>query len=99
MGTLSMLSGECKKCPNVKECNNKRRVACAFIEMPKKLSSGCNTSLTSKIVAPMARTRTPITIKMGEYCNINTSLEEINERIAEDFNKKIFNLNCAFNKS
>ncbi|WP_254904607.1 hypothetical protein [Clostridium tyrobutyricum] len=37
MSSISKLSKKCRKCPNMKSCNNKRIEACTFIEMPEKL--------------------------------------------------------------
>lgn len=41
-----------------------------------------------------SREHTPITINMGGYGNIETSIEAINEQIKKDFYKK---LSCNFN--
>jgi hypothetical protein len=85
MATLSRTAEKCRKCPNVKNCNNKRLEACALAELPKK---------TGIAVIPMTNSITPIIIKQGEYGNIHTSLEEVNEKIA-----KALSVNaCYFNK-
>lgn len=85
MATLSRTAEKCRKCPNVKNCNNKRLEACALAELPKK---------TGIAVIPMTNPITPITIKMGEYGDIHASIEEINEKIA-----KALSVNaCYFNK-
>jgi len=97
MSSVSRLSEKCRKCPNVKKCNNKRIEACAYMEMPKKLLSGCSTSLTSKLVAPTARTCTPITIKMGEHGNINTSLEEIQKQAEQKIYRALQVPSCILN--
>lgn len=85
MATLSRTAEKCRKCPNVKNCNNKRLEACAMAELPKE---------TGIAVLPMTNAITPIIIKQGEYGDIHTSLEEINEKIA-----KALSVNaCYFNK-
>jgi len=48
---------------------------------------------TEPLTQPLSRKYTSVTINMGEYGNINTSLEQINNQI-----NKAFQINCAFNK-
>ncbi|NOV59821.1 hypothetical protein B0H69_002479 [Clostridium beijerinckii] len=36
MQTLSKTAEQSRKCPNVKNCNNKRIEACALAELPKQ---------------------------------------------------------------
>jgi len=85
MAILSRTAEKCRKCPNVKKCNNKRLEACALAELPKQ---------TEVVVMPMTNPITPIVIKMGEYGDIHTSMEEINDKIA-----KALSVNaCYFNK-
>ena len=98
MSSISRLSEKCKKCPNVKKCNNKRMEACTFMEMPKKLSNSCSAPLTSTLSAPMARAHNLVTIKMGDYGDINTSMEEIKELIEKRFYGNIFDMKCSFNR-
>ena len=94
MATLSRTAEKCRKCPNVKKCNNKRLEACALAEFPKQVSVNLTAPLTGNTVVQMSNPITPIVIKMGEYGNIHTSMEEINEKIA-----KALSVNaCYFNK-
>lgn len=99
MSSISKLSKKCRKCHNVKSCSNKRIEACAFIKLPEKLSNACIAPSTSPLMAPVARVRNPVTIKMGDYGTINTSLEEIKEKIEKQFYGNAFDVNCSFNKS
>lgn len=99
MPTLSKLSDECKKCSNVKTCNNKRMAMCAVSEMAKQTAANLTAPLTSPLAAPIARPYTPITINIGEYGTIDTSLEEIKEKIAKSFMINSINMNCNSNKS
>lgn len=86
MPTLSRTAEQCRKCSNVKNCNNKRLEACAMAELPNQ---------TEIAVQPITNPITPIIIKQGKYGDIHTSLEEINEKIA-----KALSVNaCYFNKS
>ena len=83
MSTLSRTAEQCRKCPNVKDCNNKRLEACALAELPKQASVNLTAPLTGLSTLPMAKTVTPIIIHMGEYGDINTTMQEINEKIAK----------------
>lgn len=85
MGAISKLSEKCMECPKVKNCNNKRKEACAYMPLPKKLSKDTINPLTNPLIEPAAKPRTPIIIKMGEYGDIHTSLEQIHENIMKSF--------------
>lgn len=98
MGAISRLSEKCKKCPHVDYCNDKRLEACAFVKMPGNASIKHTAPVISMSAIPMAMTHTPITINMGNYESINTSMEEINEKIKKQFYKNAFNINCGFNR-
>lgn len=85
---VSKLSAKCQNCKLVDVCDNKRMAACATLP------------LIEQITAPMAREYTPITINMGEYGTINTSAEEIKEKINKSIEEKLYKgLYCGFNKS
>lgn len=92
--TISKLSDECKKCPHVNDCDNKRMVACAMRELKPNIVDA-TAPITMPLAQPMWRIEHPITINMGEYGAIDTSLEEIAEKLKKDFYK---NLNCSFSK-
>ncbi|MEY7998615.1 hypothetical protein AB8U03_00115 [Clostridium sp. Mt-5] len=99
MCSISRLSEKCRKCPNVKNCNDKRREACAFMKLPKKLLNNCTSPLTNSLMEPAAKPYTPITIKMGEYGDIHTSLEQIHENIMKSFMLNPISMNSGLNKS
>lgn len=99
MSSISRLSEKCRKCHNVKKCNNKRIEACTFIEIPEKASINHVAPVTSSLMAPVVRVRNPVTIKMGDYGTINTSSEEIREKIEKQFYRNTFNMKCGFDKS
>ena len=94
MNVVSKLHEKCEKCKCRENCNNKRMVACALAEIPKSNMKNATLPNTVPLAQPAARKHTPITIKMGEYGNINTSMEQIAERI-----NKTLQINCAFNES
>lgn len=86
--TISKISVKCQNCKLVDVCDNKRMAACATLP------------LAGQITAPMAREHTPINIIMGEYGTINTSAEEIREKINKSIKEKLYQgLHCGFNKS
>ncbi|APM39394.1 hypothetical protein [Clostridium kluyveri] len=99
MASISKLAEKCKKCPHVDYCNDKRMEACAFVKISEKASVNHTVPVTASLMAPMARPYTPITINMGEYGNINTSMEEIKEKIKKQFYRNAFSIKCSFNKS
>ena len=83
MQTLSRTAEKCRKCSNAKNCNNKRMEACALAELPNQASASLTVPLTGLSALSMSNPVTPITIKMGEYGDIHTTLEEINKNIAK----------------
>ncbi len=93
MKTISKLSDECRKCSYLDECNNKRMAACAIEEYKPNMDSA--TVLTAIPLSQPVKRIDPITINMGESGTINTSLEEIAEKLKKDFYK---HLNCSFNR-
>ncbi len=92
--TISKLSDRCRKCSYLDECNNKRMVACTITEYKPNMSS-TTVPMSTPISQPVKSVENPITINMGESGTINTSLEEIADRLKKDF----YNLlNCSFNR-
>lgn len=94
MTIISKPHDKCKKCEHKDSCDDKRMVACRLTEMQRPIMKSVATPIAENFAQPITRKHTPITIKIGEYGNINTSLEQI----AEQINKE-FKINCAFNKS
>lgn len=95
MYLISKLSGECKKCPNKDTCNNKRMVACEVAEVENhKLMSNASAPLTNPLSNPILNKVTPITIHMGEYGDIHTTMEEIKKQVEKSLMINI----CDFSK-
>lgn len=69
-------------------------VACAMKEYKPNMASATVPTATP-LSQPVKRVEHPITINMGESGIINTSLEEIAEKLKKDFYK---HLNCSFNR-
>lgn len=89
MATLSKLDSRCKKCKHKDSCNNKRMMACALAEMPKPDMKNAALPNVEPLAQPASRKHTPITIKIGKYGNINTSMEQITENINKQFTLKL----------
>lgn len=91
MAPLSKLSSECQKCPHINNCDNKRMAACAISEWKPCVVEPI-APITTPLVQPMTREEHQITINMGEYGKIDTSLEEITKKIERDFYRKAFDI-------
>ena len=98
MQTISKLSDKCKSCSNVDNCDNKRMVACAMKEFKPNIANAIAHTTMSPI-QPVLRIEHPITINIGYYGTIDTSLEDIADNLNKDLYKDIFNVNCSFIKS
>lgn len=93
---ISKLHEKCQKCEYKDECDEKRMVACAIITELPPLNENASMPIVAGISMPVARVVTPITINMGEYGVINTSLEELKKELEEDFYRQI---RCDFRRS
>lgn len=90
MSTLSKLSEKCKKCSMFEICNNKRMEAETYMaKNPNNLIEKCSAPLANQAMVSVVRIRNPITIKLGDYGSINTSMEEIREKIERQFLKSM----------
>lgn len=95
MSTLIKLHEKCNKCKYKDSCDNKRMIACEIAELPKpNMMSSCIPN-TESLTQPLLIPNTPITINMGEYGTINTSLEEIQEQLKREFYKDL-NIGCNY---
>ncbi|AOY53856.1 hypothetical protein [Clostridium perfringens] len=87
---LSKMDKKCKNCKHKDNCDNKRMVACSVAEIPQ--ANMISATFTDNMVPcgqPLMRKETPITINMGEFGKIETSLEEISESLKKDFYKEL----------
>lgn len=90
MTALSKLHNKCVNCKYKNICDNKRMVACNLTELSQSnMKSAIDANNTISCSQPLAREYTPITINMGEYGIIETSLEEISEGLRNDLNQKL----------
>lgn len=86
---LSKMHKRCKKCKYKNICDNKRMVACNIAEIPPANMISDTANNMSPYGQPLMRKYTPITINMGEFGKIETSLEEISESLTKDLYKKL----------
>lgn len=89
MPSLSKIHGKCKDCKHKDSCTNKKMVACiadTTVENNTQCISRDNTEYRSQ---PAHLKCTPITINMGEYGNINTTIEEIKKQLKKDSEKEL----------
>ncbi|MDU3597750.1 MAG: hypothetical protein E7F68_22070 [Clostridium butyricum] len=94
MGSISKLSDKCEKCHYKDTCDNKRMVACAVVEQENnKLMDNVAAPLTNPLGNPMSNKVIPITIYMGEYGNIHTTMESIKEQVEKQLRIDV----CSFN--
>ena len=90
MTIISKLHEKCKKCKYKDSCNDKRMVACRLAEMQKPIMKSAAAPIAETFAQPIARKHTPITINMGEYGKIETSLEELQEQFKRDLEKELY---------
>ncbi|HDK7179211.1 TPA: hypothetical protein PTW06_000981 [Clostridium botulinum] len=76
MTTLSKSHEKCEKCKDKDNCDNKRMVACRFDEIPRPKIEKMTIPNAQPLCQPIYA---PITINMGGYEAIDTTLEEINK--------------------
>lgn len=95
MSTLTKLYEKCNKCKYKDSCDNKRMIACEIAELPKSNMMSSCVSNTELLTQPLLILNNPITINMGEYGTINTSLEEIQKQIKREFYKDL-NIGCNY---
>lgn len=95
MSTLSKLHEKCNKCKYKESCDNKRMMTCEIAELPKSSMMSLSNHNTESLSYPLLIPHTPITINMGAYGVIETSLEEIQEQLKKDFYKDL-NIGCNY---
>ena len=77
---LSKMAKECKECSFKNICNRKKMVA--YAQAPNSMSN------REQLSQPMGVKHTPITINLGGGEQIQTSLEDLEKQMLEDFYKK-----------
>lgn len=86
IANLSKIDSRCEKCKHKDSCNNKRMVAYKLDEMPKINMKSATIPNNQPLTQPLSIKHTTITVKMGEYGTIHTSLEEV----VENLNRKLY---------
>lgn len=95
MSSLSKLYEKCNKCKEKDSCDNKIMITCGISELPKSNMMSLSIPNTEPLAQPLLIPNTPITINMGECGTINTSLEEIQEKLKREFYKDL-NIGCTY---
>lgn len=88
---ISKLSDICEKCKRVSDCNEKRMIACSYIN---STSVNMETKMDQINIQPIMRET--ITINTGENAlgKVDTFRDELIKKIKEDIYRA-----CGFNKS
>lgn len=94
MSSLSKLREKCNKCKYKNSCDNKRMIACEIAKLPEPNIMSSSIPNAEPLAQSLLMPNIPITINMGEYGTINTTLEEIQGKIKKEFYK---DLNVGFN--
>jgi hypothetical protein len=89
MASISKTSDKCMKCPHVDNCDEKRMVACALMEVDFKPN-------IAESNATMNTTMNAIQIT-NSIINDKTISTQIEEQFKKDFYKR-YNFLCDFNK-
>lgn len=88
MQTISKLSDECKKCPHVDDCDNKRMEACSMMEWKPQINIPNNINGQA-----MQINNNIVIIDVGKH--ENNSAKEIIEKLEKDIYRS---LGCPFTK-
>lgn len=89
---LSELAPECSICEHVNDCDEKRMVACAYLQRPQILSPVL-ADLTAPLTEDILVKHDYRDIKIGENTTVTIDLEDLKRQLEKDFYK---HLNCQF---
>ena len=87
MSSISRLSRKCCSCPYVSKCSMKRLESEAYMVEPNLAASAAVPS-GAEMVQPMAVKHDYRNIKVSEGVTITIDVEELKERMREDFYRK-----------
>ena len=88
MSSISRLSRKCRSCPYVSKCSMKRLESEAYMVEPNLAASAAVPS-GAEMVQPMAVKHDYRNIKVSEGVTITIDVEELKERMREDFYRKV----------
>lgn len=87
MPTLSRLSEECRKCPFVSKCDNKRMEAMAYLE--PKVAASASVDYTAPVIADILVKHDYRDIKVGDNSTFTIDVEEFKRQMKKDFYRKM----------
>lgn len=83
MPTISRLCEQCRKCPFVSKCNNKRMQAMEYLE--PKVTDSASVDYASPVLADILVKHDYRDIKVGENTTITIDVEEFKRQMKKDF--------------
>lgn len=87
MSSISRLSQKCRSCPYVSKCSMKRLESEAYME--PNLAASSTVPSGAEMIQPMAVKHDYRDIKISEGVTITIDIEELKERMREDFYRKM----------
>lgn len=87
MQTISRLSEECRKCPFVSKCDNKRMEAMLYME--PNVASSASVDYVAPVLADILVKHDYRDIKVGENTTITIDVEELKQQMKEDFYREL----------
>lgn len=78
---------ECRKCPFVSKCNNKRMEAMEYLE--PKVAASASVDYTAPVIADILVKHDYIDIKVGENTTFTIDVEELKRQMKKDFYKQL----------
>lgn len=86
MPSMSRLSRKCRSCPYVSKCSMKLLESEAYMEL--NLAASAASPSSAEMIQPMAVKHDYRNIKVSEGVTITIDVEELKERMREDFYRK-----------
>ena len=90
---LSKTDERCLKCKYFEDCDNKRMVACAVMNIPEPIAQTAGAKTSQALQSGMLVKHDYREIKIAENTTVTIDLEELKKKMEEDFYKQ---LNCSF---
>lgn len=87
MQTISRLSEECRKCPFVSKCDNKRMEAMLYME--PNVASSASVDYVAPVLADILAKHDYRDIKIAENTTITIDVEELKRQMKKEFYKQL----------
>lgn len=87
MPIVSRLCEECRKCPFVSKCDNKRMEAMAYLQ--PKVAASASVDYTAPVLADILVKHDYRDVVIGENTTIPIDVEELKRQMNKDFYKKL----------